>query len=120
MQVVGDEHRIEFDIPREESAGYVNNSKEKFDFRFSHVFDAQTRQETVFEQAAAKVVVSALEGYNGTIFAYGQTGSGKTFTITGGARRQAPRVIRRGAAPLGASAPSESGEYRGRMQGIRC
>jgi hypothetical protein len=28
-------------------------------------------------------VLSALEGYNGTIFAYGQTGSGKTYTMMG-------------------------------------
>jgi hypothetical protein len=40
-----------------------------------------------FSKRSAKVVVSALDGYNGTIFAYGQTGSGKTFTITGGAPR---------------------------------
>jgi kinesin family protein 6/9 len=37
--------------------------------------------------------ISALAGYNGTIFAYGQTGSGKTFTITGGAERYADRGI---------------------------
>ena len=33
---------------------------------------------------AERVVASALEGINGTVFAYGSTGSGKTFTITGG------------------------------------
>jgi kinesin family protein 6/9 len=40
-----------------------------------------------------KVVVSSLEGYNGTIFAYGQTGSGKTYTITGGTARYVDRGI---------------------------
>lgn len=30
------------------------------------------------------MVLSSLEGFNGTIFAYGQTGSGKTYTIQGG------------------------------------
>ena len=40
-QVIGDESRIEFDIPREEAAGYVNNTREKFDFRFSHSFASQ-------------------------------------------------------------------------------
>jgi len=29
------------------------------------------------------MIVSVMEGYNGTIFAYGQTGSGKTYTIQG-------------------------------------
>lgn len=42
---------------------------------------------------AEKVVVSSLEGYNGTIFAYGQTGSGKTYTITGGTARYVDRGI---------------------------
>jgi len=37
--------------------------------------------------------LSALEGFNATIFAYGQTGSGKTFTITGGAERYVDRGI---------------------------
>jgi len=40
-----------------------------------------------------KVVNSALEGYNGTVFAYGQTGSGKTYTMTGGPERYAERGI---------------------------
>jgi hypothetical protein len=42
---------------------------------------------------AQPVVVSTLEGYNGTVFAYGQTGSGKTFTITGGAERYVDRGV---------------------------
>jgi len=47
----------------------------------------------VFERVARPVVVSALDGFNGTIFAYGQTGSGKTFTITGGVERYIDRGI---------------------------
>lgn len=47
----------------------------------------------VFERVAQPVVVSTLEGYNGTVFAYGQTGSGKTFTITGGAERYVDRGV---------------------------
>lgn len=47
----------------------------------------------VFERVAHPVVVSTLEGYNGTVFAYGQTGSGKTFTITGGAERYVDRGV---------------------------
>ena len=38
----------------------------------------------VFAGVAERVVASALDGINGTVFAYGSTGSGKTFTITGG------------------------------------
>lgn len=37
----------------------------------------------IFDEEAKKLVLSALEGYNVTIFAYGQTASGKTFTMRG-------------------------------------
>ena len=47
----------------------------------------------VFKGVAARVVASALEGINGTVFAYGSTGSGKTFTITGGMGRYEDRGI---------------------------
>lgn len=47
----------------------------------------------VFERVARPVVLTTLQGFNGTIFAYGQTGSGKTFTITGGAERYVERGI---------------------------
>ena len=53
----------------------------------------QVKQDEVFERVAAKVVLGALDGYNGTVFAYGQTGSGKTFTITGGADKYIDRGI---------------------------
>ena len=47
----------------------------------------------MFDRVAAKPVLGALDGLNGTVFAYGQTGSGKTFTITGGAERYVDRGI---------------------------
>ena len=37
----------------------------------------------IFEETAVPIIMSVLEGYNGTIFAYGQTGTGKTFTMEG-------------------------------------
>ena len=37
----------------------------------------------VFESEARELVLSALNGYNVTIFAYGQTSSGKTHTMRG-------------------------------------
>jgi centromeric protein E len=37
----------------------------------------------IFEISAKKLILSALEGFNVTIFAYGQTSSGKTFTMRG-------------------------------------
>eukprot|EP00743_Colponemidia_sp_Colp-15_P006180 GILK01006645.1.p1 GENE.GILK01006645.1~~GILK01006645.1.p1 ORF type:complete len:627 (+),score=116.77 GILK01006645.1:176-1882(+) len=54
------------------------------DFPFEHVFDQHTTQQEVFSTVAQPVILSCLEGYNGTIFTYGQTGSGKTYTMSGG------------------------------------
>ena len=39
--------------------------------------------EEIFDNDAKGLVLSALSGYNVTIFAYGQTSSGKTFTMRG-------------------------------------
>ena len=78
---------IEFNLPRDESGGHVNNQRVHYDFGFNGVFGGTTSQEVIFSQVAEKAVLSAVQGYNATIFAYGQTGSGKTWTITGGINR---------------------------------
>jgi kinesin family member 3B len=52
-------------------------------YTFDTVFPQDTRQVTVYEETARRIVDSVLEGYNGTIFAYGQTGTGKTYTMEG-------------------------------------
>jgi len=52
-------------------------------FTFDAVFDWESTQRAVYEDAAQAIVDSVLEGYNGTIFAYGQTGTGKTHTMEG-------------------------------------
>ncbi|KAJ3191216.1 Kinesin- protein 6 [Irineochytrium annulatum] len=85
--------RIGFQVPKDEAAGLINNQKESYDYRFHRVFDQKSTQEEVFDYVAKDVILSVLDGYNGTIFAYGQTGSGKTFTITGGAERYADRGL---------------------------
>ncbi|KAJ3390452.1 Kinesin- protein 6 [Entophlyctis sp. JEL0112] len=85
--------RIGFRIPKDVEQGLVNNQKETYDYAFNRVFDQDASQEEVFDHVARDVILSAMEGYNGTIFAYGQTGSGKTFTITGGAERYSDRGI---------------------------
>jgi Cdc6-like AAA superfamily ATPase len=36
-------------------------------------------QADIYEQSCKPIVLSVLEGYNGTILAYGQTGTGKTY-----------------------------------------
>eukprot|EP00775_Hariotina_reticulata_P013682 gene13682-13804_t len=87
------ESTVAFNIPRDSAAGLINNSKERYQFSFNGLLSPDAKQDEVFERVARPVVVSALEGFNGTIFAYGQTGSGKTFTITGGAERYIDRGI---------------------------
>ena len=52
-------------------------------FTFDQAYDETISQETIYQQTAARIVDSVLEGFNGTIFAYGQTGTGKTFTMEG-------------------------------------
>lgn len=66
-----------FKKPKSAEAGVINNSLENFNFTFNGIFDHQVDQEEVFERCAKKCVLSAMEGYNSTIFAYGQSGSGK-------------------------------------------
>ncbi|KAJ1559593.1 Kinesin- protein 6, partial [Cladochytrium tenue] len=89
----GEQARIGFRVPRDEVQGLVNHQRENYDYAFDRVFDGDASQEEVFDAVAKDVVLSALMGYNGTIFAYGQTGSGKTFTITGGGEKYADRGL---------------------------
>ena len=93
-ELVDDGAGVVFDVPKENlSTEVINNSKERHEFRFAQVFERDARQEDIFKAVALPTILSALDGFNGTIFAYGQTGSGKTFTITGGAERYADRGI---------------------------
>ncbi|DBA74016.1 TPA: hypothetical protein ACH3X1_010839 [Trebouxia sp. C0004] len=87
------ENKVEFNIPRTASQGYVNNQREHYEFRFNGTLGAEAKQDEVFEKVARPVGLGALQGFNGTVFAYGQTGSGKTFTVTGGPERYVDRGI---------------------------
>jgi len=53
------------------------------DFTFDAVFDDQMSQQQIFDDTAADILDSVMDGFNGTIFAYGQTGAGKSHTMTG-------------------------------------
>jgi kinesin family protein 6/9 len=39
------ENRVEFNIPRDASAGYVNNQREHYDFRFNGVIGPEAKQD---------------------------------------------------------------------------
>ena len=41
------ENLIEFNIPREEAAGYVNNQREHYEFRFNGIIGADAKQDEV-------------------------------------------------------------------------
>ena len=44
---------------------------------------SETNQEVYEKSSLRAIVLSSLEGINGTVFMYGQTGAGKTFTMLG-------------------------------------
>ncbi|KEG08571.1 kinesin [Trypanosoma grayi] len=52
-------------------------------FNFDYIFDQESTQLEVYEEAVVDLVDAALTGANATILAYGQTGSGKTFSVLG-------------------------------------
>jgi len=52
-------------------------------YLFDHVFGPDVCTNQVYDDVAHRIVCSAMDGINGTIFAYGQTSSGKTHTMRG-------------------------------------
>ncbi|XP_053701125.1 kinesin-like protein KIF3B isoform X1 [Synchiropus splendidus] len=52
-------------------------------FTFDAVYDWNSRQNDIYDDAVRPLVDSVLQGFNGTILAYGQTGTGKTYTMHG-------------------------------------
>ena len=48
-----------------------------------HVLGAQQPTQIIFDSIARDLILSVMNGFNGTIFAYGQTSSGKTHTMLG-------------------------------------
>lgn len=52
-------------------------------FNFDAVYDKNSKQLDIYDEAVRPIVDSVLAGFNGTVFAYGQTGTGKTYTMEG-------------------------------------
>ena len=50
-------------------------------FTFDYIFDMNLPQQELYQNTAAPMLKSFLDGFNVTIIAYGQTGSGKTYTM---------------------------------------
>ncbi len=49
--------KIGFNMPKDEAQGLINNQKESYDYRFHRVFDADTKQEEVFDYVAKDVIL---------------------------------------------------------------
>lgn len=73
------------EITRQDSAGDTSPLKKpsKQMFSFDHCFGETATNEQLYQVTSKNVVMSCLDGYNGTLFMYGQTGSGKTYTMLG-------------------------------------
>ncbi|XP_020084816.1 kinesin-like protein KIN-7A isoform X2 [Ananas comosus] len=65
------------------TASSQDRSSSPASYTFDRVFGPSCLTETVYEEGAKDVALSALTGINATIFAYGQTSSGKTYTMRG-------------------------------------
>lgn len=52
-------------------------------FTYDAVYDANSTQQSVYDEIVRPLVSSVMEGFNGCVFAYGQTGTGKTYTMEG-------------------------------------
>ena len=66
-----------------ESTIEVMETMGKKKYTFDRIFDSESTQKQLFDNAIEPVVQSVMEGFNGTVLAYGQTGSGKTHTMLG-------------------------------------
>lgn len=73
---------------------------EEHQFAYDRVFGEEIAQTELYEQSCKPVVLSVLEGYNGTILAYGQTGTGKTYTMEGAVEGPSRGIIPRAAAEV--------------------
>ncbi|KAI9845441.1 MAG: hypothetical protein M1837_004919 [Sclerophora amabilis] len=60
------------------------NAAEDYNFQFSSVYDAQSKQEDIFQNEVAPTLKHLFQGLDVTLFAYGVTGTGKTHTMRGG------------------------------------
>ena len=59
------------------------DSSNQLSFTFDLIFPPDSCQKEVYEEIGKPIIVSVLEGFNGTILTYGQTSSGKTYTMVG-------------------------------------
>lgn len=52
-------------------------------YSYNSCYNESTENDEVYQDAVKPIILSSLDGINGTVFMYGQTGSGKTHTMLG-------------------------------------
>lgn len=78
------------------SAGKHGDGKQHT-YAYDRVYSPLESQATLYNSAIKSVVLSSLNGYNGSIIAYGQTGTGKTHSIEGDHEGEQRGIIPRAA-----------------------
>lgn len=86
--------------PTSARPGTASGRTEEQHFAYDRVFHDASSQDDIYQQACKPIVLSVLEGYNGTILAYGQTGTGKTYTMEGASQGDDRGVIPRAATEI--------------------
>lgn len=91
LRLGADRRHIDVHIPKAQGL-HINNQQEDWAFDYDNVLH-NASQDAVYDDCAADIVASAVDGYSGTIMAYGQTGAGKTYTMLGNTAAYAQRGI---------------------------
>ena len=78
-------------------------------FNFDGIYVDEPENNNLYRNHVKRVVQSAMDGINGTVFAYGQTGSGKTHAIMG--TRAYPGVVSMAVADMFAMVEDPDCEY---------
>ncbi|KAA8580608.1 hypothetical protein FQN60_013566 [Etheostoma spectabile] len=87
-QTVNIHHRKDSRKPQDLRKSQLNS----WSFRVAGILQ-DVSQEELYTRVCRRVVLGALEGYNGTLMCFGQTGAGKTYTMTGSTESYKQRGI---------------------------
>ncbi|XP_076014329.1 kinesin-like protein KIF9 [Genypterus blacodes] len=82
IECLPDEKKVNIYQRTEGRKPAVSNQQTSWSFHLDGVLQ-DVPQEEVYTNVARRVVLGALDGYNGTVMCFGQTGSGKSYTMTG-------------------------------------
>ncbi|KAJ8276998.1 hypothetical protein GJAV_G00070270 [Gymnothorax javanicus] len=92
IEYLPDGQTVNVCLRKDSRKGIVNNQLNSWSFRLDRVLH-DVSQEEVYNSVARRVVLGALDGYNGTVMCFGQTGAGKTYTMTGATESYRERGI---------------------------